>query len=144
MEGQANFFLSKINLVAGNILALDWEDPKVSDDQKDEWIEYVQDKTDGHKVLLYCNRDFWLKRDKTSFAGDGLWIAQYNGKPGEPDIKHRWRFHQYTSEPIDTNLGEFDSREALRPGRAAKRGTRTRSERVRSSRAVAQGPARHQ
>ncbi|MEU2603935.1 glycoside hydrolase family 25 protein [Streptomyces albus] len=114
MKKQADYFLSKIKLAPGDMLVLDWEDPKVSNDEKDDWIKYVQDKAPKHKVLLYCNRDFWLNRDKTSFAGDGLWIAHYNGKPGEPGIKHRWRFHQYTSDPIDTNLGEFDSREALR------------------------------
>ncbi|GAA2609361.1 glycoside hydrolase family 25 protein [Streptomyces axinellae] len=122
MKAQADYFLSKIKLAAGDILALDWEDAKVGNDDKDEWIKYVQDKAPGHKVLLYCNVDFWLNKDKTSFAGDGLWIAHYNGKPGEPGIKHRWRFHQYTSSPVDTNLGDFDNRDALRSWAGVKKG----------------------
>ncbi|GAB2817245.1 glycoside hydrolase family 25 protein [Streptomyces sp. NPDC054796] len=114
IKGQADYFLSKINLVAGDMLVLDWEDSAVTNSEKDTWIKYVQEKAPGHKVLLYCNVNFWLNHDTTSFAGDGLWIAHYNGKPGKPGIKHPWRFHQYTSSPIDTNLGDFASRAALR------------------------------
>ncbi|WP_043389971.1 GH25 family lysozyme, partial [Kitasatospora aureofaciens] len=101
-------------LVAGDMLVLDWEDPGVSNASKDKWIKYVQKKRPGHKVLLYCNRDYWLNRDSTSFAGDGLWIAQYNGKPGKPSIKAPWLIHQYTSTPVDTNLARFSSRAAMR------------------------------
>jgi hypothetical protein len=68
----------------------------------------------NHRVLLYCNRDFWLNRDTTSFAADGLWIAEYNGKPGKPSIKAPWVLHQYTSTPIDTNVADFASRAELR------------------------------
>lgn len=111
---QADYFLSKITLRAGDILALDWEDPGVTCAQKDAWIRYVQKKTPGHRVILYCNYDYWTNRDTTSFAGDGLWIARYNGKPGQPGIKAAWRFHQYTSTPIDTNVGNFTDKAALR------------------------------
>src|SRR5437879_11494973 len=33
--------------------------------------------------ILYTNQDFWLNVDTTSYAGDGLWIADYvtAGKP---------------------------------------------------------------
>lgn len=111
---QADYFLSKINLVSGDILVLDWEDTAVTNKEKDAWIKHVQKKHPHHKVLLYCNTDFWLHHDTTSFAGDGLWIADFNGKPGKPGIKHSWRFHQYTNSPIDTNLGDFHSRSTLR------------------------------
>ncbi|MFI5799077.1 glycoside hydrolase family 25 protein [Streptomyces sp. NPDC051677] len=110
---QADFFLSRITLRAGDILALDWEDPGVSSDQKDAWIRYVQKKAPGHRVILYANYDYWINRDRSSFAGDGLWIAHYNGKPGNPGIKAPWRFHQYTSTPIDTNVGNFTDKAAL-------------------------------
>ncbi|NGO71519.1 glycoside hydrolase family 25 protein [Streptomyces boncukensis] len=113
MRTQADYFLSKIDLVPGDLLVLDWEDPGIGNADKDEWIRYVQEQRPEHKVLLYCNVDFWLNRDTTSFAGDGLWIAQYHGSPGEPDIRYPWCFHQYTSTPIDTNLGDFESRAAL-------------------------------
>lgn len=114
MTKQADYFLSKINLADGDMLVLDWEDAGVSNSEKDSWIKYVQKQRPKHKVLLYCNTTFWLNHDTTSFAGDGLWIAHYNGKPGDPGIKHPWLFHQYTDSPIDTNLGKFDSRSALR------------------------------
>jgi len=114
MKAQADYFMSKINLVRGDMLVLDWEDAEVSNAEKDSWIKYVQKERPHTKVLLYCNTDFWLNRDTTSFAGDGLWIAHYNGKPGKPGIKHSWRFHQYTDDPIDTNLANFDSRAELR------------------------------
>ncbi|MFE3774248.1 glycoside hydrolase family 25 protein [Streptomyces sp. NPDC059122] len=111
---QVDHFLSKINLVDGDVLILDWEDARVPNSWKDSWLRQVQQRTPGHKTILYCNRDFWLHRDTTSFAGDGLWIAQYNGKPGQPDIKGRWLFHQYTDKPIDTSLGGFKDRTELR------------------------------
>jgi GH25 family lysozyme M1 (1,4-beta-N-acetylmuramidase) len=114
MSAQADYFLSKIKLVDGDMLVLDWEDTDVSNAQKDSWIEYVQRKRPDHRVLLYCNRYFWLNRDTTSFAGDGLWIANHNGKPGQPGIKAPWRFHQYKTQPLDTNVGRFDDRAALR------------------------------
>ncbi|MET7640083.1 GH25 family lysozyme [Streptomyces sp. NPDC005438] len=114
VSGQADYFLSKINLVAGDILVLDWEDTGVSNADKDAWIKYVQDKRPDHRVLLYCNREYWLNRDTTSFAGDGLWIADYAADAGKPRIKAKWRFHQYTDSPIDTNVGDFDSRDALK------------------------------
>ncbi|KUM98746.1 muramidase [Streptomyces yokosukanensis] len=112
-EVQADYFLSQINLVDGDILALDWEDPGISGAWKDAWIRRVQKKAPGHKVILYCDRDFWLNRDTTSFAGDGLWIAQYNGHPGRPDIEHSWVFHQYSAQPVDKDLGNFKDKAEL-------------------------------
>lgn len=113
MQAQADYFLSKINLVAGDILVLDWEDAAVSNADKDAWIKYVQKQRPDHRVLLYCSVNFWLNRDTTSFAGDALWIAHYNGSPGKPGIKHPWKFHQYTNEPLDKNVADFGSRSAL-------------------------------
>ncbi|MEU9125958.1 glycoside hydrolase family 25 protein [Streptomyces sp. NPDC048506] len=114
VSAQVDFFLSKINLVDGDILILDWEDRSVSNEWKDSWIKQVRQRTPGHKTLLYCNLDFWKHRDTTSFAGDGLWIAEYNGKPGKPDIQAPWLFHQYTDQPIDTSIGNFNSKAELR------------------------------
>ncbi|MEU9112297.1 glycoside hydrolase family 25 protein [Streptomyces sp. NPDC048483] len=113
VERQVDYFLSKIKLAAGDILALDWEDAGVSNAWKDSWLKQVRQRAPGHKVILYCNRDYWLHRDTTSFSGDGLWIAEYNGRPGRPDIRHPWLFHQYTDRPIDTNLGNFKDKAAL-------------------------------
>ncbi|MFD8547160.1 glycoside hydrolase family 25 protein [Streptomyces sp. NPDC059649] len=114
VSAQVDFFLSKINLAPGDILVLDWEDPRTSSAWKDSWLKEARQRAAGHKVILYCNLDFWLHRDKSAFAGDGLWIAQYNGKPGKPDIQHPWVFHQFTDHPIDTNLGNFHDKAALK------------------------------
>ncbi|WP_369360474.1 GH25 family lysozyme [Streptomyces sp. cg2] len=111
---QVNYFLSKIDLVDGDILILDWEDARVSNTWKDPWLKQVQQHTPGHKTILYCNRDSWLNRDTTSFAADGLWIAQYNNRPGRPDIQCPWLFHQYTDQPLDTSIGDFHGGAALR------------------------------
>lgn len=62
---------------------------------------------------LYANRHFWLNVDTTSYAGDGLWMADYV-TAGKPRIKAKWRFHQYRDNPIDTNVGDFAGRAALR------------------------------
>ncbi|MEU8571188.1 GH25 family lysozyme [Streptomyces pathocidini] len=114
MKEQADYFMSKINLVRGDLLVLDWEDSGVSNGRKDFWIRYVQGKRPHTRVLLYCNRDYWLNRDTTSFAGDGLWIADHGAGAGEPRIKAKWRFHQYTDDPLDTDVGAFADRDALR------------------------------
>lgn len=116
MVAQADFFLSKISLKPGDVLAFDWEDAGVTNAQKDAWISYVQGKT-SHRVVLYCNRDFWLNRDRTGFAGDGLWIA--TGPPsaypaGFPGIKSPWLLHQYsTAGGLDHDVAQFSDRTAM-------------------------------
>lgn len=113
MVAQADFFLSKISLVPGDVLMFDWEDAGVTSAQKDAWIAYVQGKT-GHRVILYCNKDFWLHRDTSGFAGDGLWIA--TGDPasfpaGFPGIKSPWLIHQFsTAGNLDHDVAQFASR----------------------------------
>lgn len=113
MKAQADYFLSKANPKTGDILALDWEDPNVSNAQKDEFIRYLMGKAPQHRVILYCNRDYWLNRDRTSYAGDGLWIADYV-TAGKPRIKARWLIHQYTDRPLDQDLAQFPDRAAMR------------------------------
>ncbi|OON82691.1 GH25 family lysozyme [Streptomyces tsukubensis] len=119
IEAQAEYFVEKCASVEGDVLAVDWEttgDGSIaSNGDKDKFIKAVQRlRGSTHRVLLYCNRDFWLNRDVTSFAGDGLWIADYGAKAGKPRIQASWKFHQYTSSPIDTNIGNFADRAALR------------------------------
>lgn len=112
VSDQVDYFLSKVDLRAGDMLALDWENPDVSNAHKDAWIKDAQKKAPNHRVLLYCNRDYWLNRDTTSFAGDGLWIADYVSA-GHPRIEANWRIHQYTDDPLDTNVANFDDRDAM-------------------------------
>ncbi|HEY5835333.1 GH25 family lysozyme [Streptomyces sp.] len=114
MTAQAAYFLKHAAPKAGDILAFDWEDPGVSGAEKDAWIKHVRSVAAGHRVLLYCNRDFWLNRDHTSYAGDGLWIADPNAAAGHPRIEHSWRFHQYSEAGgVDRNVGAFTDRAAL-------------------------------
>jgi Glycosyl hydrolases family 25 len=114
MMAQADYFLSKISLQAGDWLAFDWEDTGVSGAQKDQWIKYVQQQRPGHKVLLYCNRDFWLNRDTSGFAGDGLWIADPSAPKGQPRVTAPWLIHQYgESSGYDLDTAQFSSRAAM-------------------------------
>ncbi|MFK0296711.1 LysM peptidoglycan-binding domain-containing protein, partial [Streptomyces sp. NPDC090442] len=102
---------------AGDVLAVDWETTgsgtRASCAEKDAFIRAVKRLRPTHRVILYVNRDFWLNRDTTSYAGDGLWIADYV-TAGRPRIKANWLFHQHTDRPIDTNVGAFPDRAALR------------------------------
>jgi hypothetical protein len=110
MTAQADYFLSKINLAPGDWLAFDWEDSGVTSAQKDQWIKYVQAAT-GRKVVLYCNLDFWKNRDTSSFAGDGLWIADPNAPKGQPRITAPFLIHQYSeTNGYDHDVALFDSR----------------------------------
>jgi len=121
---EADYFLSRVTPAAGEMLAFDWEDSDVSDAEKDAWIRYVQSKAPGHRVVLYCNRDYWLNRDSTSFVGDGLWIADPGAAAGHPRVQHAWTFHQYSSAGgMDRNVGDFADRAALKVWAGARAAT---------------------
>ncbi|MFI9202687.1 glycoside hydrolase family 25 protein [Streptomyces sp. NPDC053048] len=115
MSAQGNYFLGKIALREGDILALDWEHPDVYGRDKDRWLAHVQAQAPGHKVILYCNRDFWFNRDTTDNPGDGLWIADPERPAGQPAVQHPWTFHQYSwAGGLDRNVARFADRAALR------------------------------
>ncbi|KNB52215.1 glycoside hydrolase family 25 protein [Streptomyces caatingaensis] len=115
MSAQANRFLGKIALREGDILALDWEHTGVPCADKDRWLAHVRGKAPGHRVVLYCNRDFWFHRDTTADAGDGLWIADPAHPAGKPGVRHPWTFHQYSiSGGIDRNVARFSTRAQLK------------------------------
>ncbi|MEU3840750.1 glycoside hydrolase family 25 protein [Streptomyces sp. NPDC028635] len=117
LTAQAEYFLSKAPEKPGDILAVDWETTgegtHASNAEKDRFLRLVKEKRPHNRVVLYCSRDFWLNVDTTSYAGDGLWIADY-GTAGKPRIKAAWRFHQYTDDPHDKDVANFTSRAALR------------------------------
>lgn len=114
---QAEYFVSKAPERAGDLLAVDWEQTgegtRASNADKDRFIRAVKRLRPERRVLLYCNRHFWLNHDTTSYAGDGLWIADYVAA-GRPRIEAPWRIHQYTDQPLDRDLADFPSREAMR------------------------------
>lgn len=117
IEAQADYFVGKAPERAGDVLAVDWETTgsgtHASNTEKDRFVRAVKERRPDRKVVLYCNRDFWLNLDTTSYAGDGLWIADYVSA-GRPRIQAKWLFHQYTDNPLDKNVGNFASEAALR------------------------------
>lgn len=115
MSAQVSYFFQHAGAKAGDILALDWEDTGVSGADKDVFVKAAQRASPSHRVLLYCNRDFWLNRDTTSFCGDGLWIADPDAAAGHPRVEHAWTVHQYSSAGgLDRNVANFASVAALR------------------------------
>ncbi|MEU2560324.1 glycoside hydrolase family 25 protein [Streptomyces longispororuber] len=117
ITAQAEYFVAKAPEKAGEFLAVDWEwtgdHTAATNAEKDRFIKEVKRLRPGHRTLLYCNRDFWLNRDTTSYAGDGLWIADYV-TAGKPRIRASWRIHQYTSTPLDKNVADFPDQAAMR------------------------------
>ncbi|QKW09286.1 muramidase [Streptomyces sp. NA04227] len=117
ITAQAEYFVSKAPERQYDFLACDWEwtgsGTAATNAEKDRFIKEVRRLRPHNKVLLYCNRDFWLNRDTTSYAGDGLWIADHV-TAGKPRIRADWAFHQYASTPLDKNVGDFRSKETLR------------------------------
>ncbi|KOV61675.1 glycoside hydrolase family 25 protein [Streptomyces sp. MMG1121] len=116
LTAQAEHFVTAAPSRAGDILAVDWETTgdgtHASNAEKDAFLKKVKSLRPTHRVILYCNRDFWLNIDGTSYAGDGLWIADYVSA-GHPRIKAKWRFHQYTSDPYDKDVADFSSKASL-------------------------------
>jgi GH25 family lysozyme M1 (1,4-beta-N-acetylmuramidase) len=96
---QAQYFVEQCASVPGDILAVDWEQTSdnthASNAEKDQFIRAVKLLRPHHRVMLYCNRDFWLNHDSTSECGDGLWIADYTDA-GKPRIKAHWVLHQFS------------------------------------------------
>jgi GH25 family lysozyme M1 (1,4-beta-N-acetylmuramidase) len=130
VKEQARFFVDRCASVEGDMLVCDWEtDPSTkrgaTNAEKDTFIREVKRLRPGHRVGLYCNTDYWLHRDTTSYAGDFLWIADPNRAKGKPRIQAPWKFHQHSiTGGTDQNVGDFSSLAALRkwcgyPGTAA-------------------------
>lgn len=118
---QAEFLRATLGaaLLAGDIIQLDWEmDPangtSLSGTQKDEFLAALKAAFPGHKVVLYCNLDYWRNVDTTSDCGDGLWIADPNSPPGQPAVQHPWLIHQYDiSGDVDQDVADFPDRAAM-------------------------------
>lgn len=107
MSDQAAYFVDKAASVEGDLLAIDWEDSGVSCADKDALLTHTKSLRPGHKVVLYCNKYYWLNVDHTSDCGDGLWIADYASPAGNPGIHHPWVFQQYSDTPVDANVANF-------------------------------------
>jgi hypothetical protein len=112
IEAQVNYFLKQAKPAREDFLALDWENPDMSNAEKDQFLAILDSKV-ANRVILYCNRDYWVNHDDTSRCADGLWIAQYNNNPGHPDITHPHLIHQYADKPLDLNQGTWANRAAM-------------------------------
>ncbi|MGW0210913.1 GH25 family lysozyme [Streptomyces sp. NPDC003233] len=117
VTAQAEYFVQHTPERAGDLLAVDWETTgdgtHASNGEKDHFIRTLKELRPHNRVVLYTNRNYWLTVDTTSYAGDGLWIADYV-TAGHPRIKAKWRFHQYTSTPHDKDVADFPSKAALK------------------------------
>ncbi|MHB9758708.1 glycoside hydrolase family 25 protein [Streptomyces sp. BYX5S] len=117
ITAQAEYFVSKAPEKAGDLLAADWETTgegtHASNAEKDKFIREVKRLRPNHRVMLYCNRNYWLNVDTTSYAGDGLWIADYV-TAGRPRIQADWTIHQYTDSPLDKNIADFGTKAAMK------------------------------
>ncbi|MFJ7151617.1 GH25 family lysozyme [Streptomyces sp. NPDC100445] len=117
LTAQAEYFLAHAPDRPGDILAVDWETTgdgtHASNAEKDRFLRKLKQLRPDNRVLLYCNRHFWLTVDTTSYAGDGLWIADYV-TAGKPRVKADWLFHQYASEPLDKDVSRFTRKDDLR------------------------------
>lgn len=116
MVKQAKYFVTTAIVRTGEFLVLDWEDPKVTDAEKNTFIKTCKSLTPfgSLKVGLYCNKDYWLHRDVSSYCGDFLWIAAPSDPEGKPGIQHDWLFHQYSEAGgIDHNVANVANKAEL-------------------------------
>ncbi|MGW7283780.1 GH25 family lysozyme [Streptomyces sp. NPDC054844] len=119
IKAQAKYFVEKCASLHGDMLVCDWETTGdgswASNKEKDEFLREVKRlRGDTHKIGLYCNTDFWLNRDDTSYAADFLWIADPR-TAGKPRIRAKWAIHQYSiTGGVDRNVARFGSRAEMR------------------------------
>ena len=122
-KAEATYFLKQVNWKPGDIIVLDWEGydaankavPKAQQvAYRDAWLKYVKSVMPDHRVGMYCNTDYWLNVDTSGNCGDFLWIATGGLPAGQPGIKTKWTFHQYsTAGGIDHDVAAFPDRAAL-------------------------------
>lgn len=111
VKAQAERFVAKAPDQPGDSFWIDWEDGGISSASKDALIRAVKVLRPNAKVGLYCNTSFWTTRDKSSYAGDALWIARYGGTVGKPGIQAGWLIHQYSQDGgLDKNVAQFSTK----------------------------------
>lgn len=101
VPAQVAYFREHATVRAGDIVAVDWETTTAgthaSSAEKDQALKLLRAVYPHSRVLLYCNRDFWLNVDTSSGCGDGLWIADPDRPAGQPAVTHSWLLHQFSS-----------------------------------------------
>jgi GH25 family lysozyme M1 (1,4-beta-N-acetylmuramidase) len=106
ISAQVAYFLSVVQLQAGDVLAVDWEicedGSRATAGEKEFFLESLPA---GHRRIVYMNRDFLDNYDVGNYHADGLWIADPGAPAGRPAISEPWVFHQYgQTNGIDTDV----------------------------------------
>lgn len=119
---EVRYFTSQAAWGPGDLACLDWEGYDTANIQlsptdqaayKDTFLHLLKDALPHNAVGLYCNRDYWLDIDTTSYCQDFLWIATAGRPAGQPGITAQWMFHQYADDSVDADYCPLPSREAL-------------------------------
>lgn len=81
-----------------------------------KFINRLRAETGVRRVLVYANLDWWRNVLKPAQWADDdvrLWIARYNGDPGEPGFQHpKMVLHQHTDEGKVPGIPGFVDRNA--------------------------------
>lgn len=111
---QADYFLAHAGARPGDFLAYDWEDGATTQADRDAFIARIRAKAPSLRIVVYCNKDFWLHRDSENGAADGLWIADPSSPEGHPGVKHAWLMHQYSEAGgVDHDIANFADKAAM-------------------------------
>lgn len=114
---QLAWFEKHVNVKPGYGIAVDWEEYEgkwPTNAAKDEMIQGLKGLYPRNRVVLYTNKDGWLNHDRTSYCGDGLWIAD-PGTPGNVSVKHPWVFHQWgIRNNVDQDVANFPDMHSMK------------------------------
>lgn len=113
IAAQVSYFLSVANPQAGDVLAFDWEGgtpPSCAD--KDAFLKGCKTARPHNRAIVYANQDFWLNRNPSKYAADGLWLATI-GHSSPPTVGTPVLFWQYTDTPLDQDYAYFGSKAEL-------------------------------
>ena len=86
---------------------LDMEVPELRSQANEfvsDFVTRLRAETGLHKILVYANLDWWrnvLRPDEWNDANIRLWIARFNGDPGNPGFAHpQLALHQHSAEGV--------------------------------------------
>lgn len=122
-QNEADYFAVHAQIQPNEMIVLDWEGYDANNAgltnterlaYKEQYLAYMKQKFPHNPVGLYCNTDYWYNVDTTGHAGDFLWIATAGRAAGDPGIKAKWLFHQYSADPVDKDYADFASVAALK------------------------------
>lgn len=123
VQAEADRFLAEVAWQPGDMICLDWEGYDTANKNvpraaqaayKDAWLRYVKGRMPHNPVGMYANVDYWNNVDTSGYYADFLWIATAGRAAGNPGVLADWLFHQYTSDPVDTDFCHLGSVGELR------------------------------